>query len=199
MDRETKIGAFLIAGGAAVAGAAWWSTRDEDGGIVETAMDAISLLTSSETSRMDRLQPEVQTQLLNLIGVLADQGVKVYVGSTLRTPAQEKANVDAGRTSAGLKYSWHELGRAVDLYPVDPDTNKPDTAGRRVDLFIAMHAAAKALGWRGIAFEADGTTKKYIKNSKGKPVWDAGHLEWRSPHATIVAAIAAEGAAYGVG
>ena len=199
MDRETKIGLFLAAGGAAVAGAAWWSTRDEDGGLLETAMDAITLLTSTEASRVDQLQPDVQAQLMTLIGTLADQGIKVYVGQTRRTAAQEKANVDAGKTAAGLKYSWHELGRAVDLYPIDPDTGKADLAGRRVDLFAAMHAAAKAQGWRGIAFEADGVSKHYITNSKGRPVWDGGHIEWRAPHATIAAAVAAEGAAYGIG
>ena len=199
MDRETKIGAFLVAGGAAVAGAAWWSTRDEDGGILETAMDAITLLTSSETSRMDKLLPEVGDRLLELIAVLADRGIKVYVGQTLRTAAQERANVEAGKTSAGLRYSWHELGRAVDLYPVDPATGKADLQGRRVDLFIEMHKAAKAIGWRGIAFEADGVTKHNLRNAKGRPVWDGGHLEWRAPYATILAAIAAEGAAYGIG
>jgi hypothetical protein len=199
LDRETKIGLFLALGGAAVAGAAYWSERDEDGGIVDTALDMLALLTSTEASRVDQLQPEVQTQLLSLIGTLADQGLKVYVGSTRRTAAQEKANVDKGVTSAGLTYSWHELGRAVDLYPVDPDTGKPDLAGKRLDLFIQMHAAAKAAGWRGIAFEADGVTRHYLTNSKGKKVWDGGHLEWRAPHATIAAAVAAEGSDYGIG
>jgi hypothetical protein len=199
VDRETKIGLFLAAGGAAVAGAAWWSTRDEDGGLLETAMDAIELITSTEASRVDKLQPDVAAQLMSLIGTLADQGLKVYVGQTLRTAAQEKANVEKGATSAGLVYSWHELGRAVDLYPVNPDTGKPDLAGKRLDLFQQMHAAARAAGWRGIAFEADGLTRHYLTNSKGKKVWDGGHIEWRSPHPSIAAAVAAEGPAYGIG
>lgn len=198
MDRETKIGLFLAAGGAAVAGAAWWSSRDEDGGIVDTTLDVLTLLTSSETSRMDGLQDEPKAKLLELIGVLADQGIRVYVGQTLRTAAQEKANVEAGKTAAGLKYSWHELGRAADVYPIDPDTGKADLAGKRVDLFRTMHAAAKAIGWRGIAFLDDGVTKRTITNSKGHAVWDGGHIEWRSPHATIAAAVAAEGSDYGI-
>lgn len=199
MTRNEKIAAFLAAGGGLVAAAAWWSGRDEDGGIVDTALDALALLTSSEADRMSKLEPVTREELGTLIATLADAGLRVFVGQTLRTAAQEKSNVDAGKTAAGLVYSWHELGRAVDLYPVDPDTGKPDYAGRRVDLFIQMHAAAKLLGWRGIAFEPDGVTKKTITNSKGKPVWDGGHLEWRSPHATIVAAVAAEGAAFGIG
>jgi hypothetical protein len=199
MDRETKIGLFLAAGGAAVAGAAWWSTRDDDGGLLDTALDAITLLTSTEASRVDKLQPDVQAALMTLIATLADQGLKVYVGQTLRTAAQEKANVDKGATSAGLVYSWHELGRAVDLYPIDPDTGKSDLQGIRLDLFQQMHAVAKSQGWRGIAFEADGVTRHYLTNSKGKKVWDGGHIEWRAPHATLAAAVAAEGSAYGIG
>ena len=198
MERETKIGLFLAAGGGIVATAAWWSTRDEEGDIVDTALDVITLLTSSEASRVDKLQPDVQTQLMSLIGTLSDQGLKVYVGQTLRTAAQEKSNVDKGVTSAGLTYSWHELGRAVDLYPVDPDTGKPDLQGVRLDLFQQMHAAAKLAGWRGIAFEQDGLTRHYLTNSKGKKIWDGGHLEWRAPHATIAAAVAAEGGDYGI-
>jgi hypothetical protein len=198
MDRNTKIGLFLAAGGAAVAGAAWWSSRDEDGGIVDTTIDAITLLTTTETDRLNELQDEPKAQLLSLIATLADQGISVHVGQTTRTAAQEKANVDKGATSAGLQYSWHELGRAVDLYPINPDTGSPDMAGKRLDLFIAMHAAAKAAGWRGIAFEADGVTRHYLTNSKGKKVWDGGHLEWRAPYPTLAAAVAAEGPLYGI-
>lgn len=199
MTREEKLAAFLIGGGGAILGAAWWAQRDEDGGILDTVLDEVTIMTSNETSRLAQLQPDVQDQLNQLILALAADGLKVFVGQTLRTAAQEKANVEAGKTSAGLIYSWHSLGRAVDLYPVDPDTGKPDYAGRRVDLFIQMHAAAKLAGWRGIAFEADGTTKHYLTNSKGRKVWDGGHIEWRAPHASIVAAVAAEGAAYGIG
>jgi hypothetical protein len=199
MNREEKIAAFLALGGAAVAGAAYWSSRDEEGGILETIADEITLATTTETARMTGLQPEVAAQLARLIAKLAAGGIDVFVGNTVRTKAQEKANVEAGKTSAGLKYSWHSLGRAVDLYPIDPATGKWDRNAKRLDLFQAMHAAAKSLGWRGLAFEADGVTKKYLTNSKGKKIWDGGHLEWRAPHATIAAAVAAEGPAYGIG
>jgi hypothetical protein len=199
MTREEKIAAFLALGGAAVAGAAWWSSRDEDGGILETIADEVTLVTTTETARMIGLQPEVGTQLSRLIAKLAAGGIDVYVGQTIRTKAQELANVEAGKTAAGLKYSWHSLGRAVDLYPIDPDTGKWDRNVKRLDLYQAMHAAAKSLGWRGIAFESDGVTKHYLTNSKGKKIWDGGHIEWRAPHATIAAAVAAEGPAYGIG
>jgi hypothetical protein len=199
MTKEEKILAGLVLGsGAVVAAAIWSEERDEDGSFFDVVADAIAMLTSNEASRLARLQPEVQDQLTGLMMELGAAGLRVFVGQTLRTAAEEKANVDGGKTSAGLKYSWHELGRAVDLYPIDPATGKPDYAGRRVDLFQQMHATAKARGWRGLAFEEDGATKKYLTNSKGRKVWDGGHLEWRSPHATIAAAVAAEGPSYGI-
>jgi hypothetical protein len=198
VTRNEKIAAFLAGGGGLVALSAWWSARDEDGGIVDTTVDVLTLLTSSEADRMAKLEPTTREELGALIDTLAGSGLRVFVGQTLRTAAQEKSNVDAGKTAAGLVYSWHELGRAVDLYPIDPDTGKPDYAGKRVDLFQQMHAAAALAGWRGIAFQADGVTKRTITNSKGHPVWDGGHLEWRAPHATIAAAVAAEGAAFGI-
>lgn len=199
MTREEKIAAFLMVGGAATVGAAWWSSRDEDGGIVDTTLDVLTLLTSTEASRMEKLGPETQSKLSDLIFALAGAGLKVYVGQTLRTAAQEKANVEGGKTAAGLKYSWHELGRAVDLYPIDPATGRADLEGRRVDLFQQMHATAKSMGWRGIAFLEDGVTKRTILNSKGHAIWDGGHLEDRGSYATIAEAVAAEGAAYGIG
>lgn len=199
MTRNEKIAAFLAGGGGLVAAAAWWSSREEDGGIMDTVLDALALLTSSEADRMSKLAPETREALGVLIEELAGEGLRVFIGQTLRTAAEEKSNVEAGKTAAGLVYSWHQIGRAVDLYPIDPDTNKADYAGRRVDLFAQMHATAKRLGWRGIAFQADGITKRTIINSKGKAVWDGGHLEWRTPHATIAAAVRAEGANYGIG
>ena len=207
MNREEKIAAFLAIGGATIAGAAWWSAHDgggvvdaidEGGGIVDALIDKATLVTTSEAARMLGLQPDVGAALNTLIAALAADGLNVYVGQTLRTKAQEQANVDAGKTAAGLKYSWHSIGRAVDLYPINPDTGKPDLAGKRIDLFQRMHAKAKELGWRGIAFLPDGVTKWIITNSKGKGIWDGGHIEWRSPHATIAAAISAEGPAYGI-
>jgi hypothetical protein len=59
--------------------------------------------------------------------------------------------------------------------------------GRRVEAFRKMHAiAARIGGWRGIAFQPDGS-KNYVKMN-GRPVWDAGHLELRDG-LTFVAAM----------
>jgi hypothetical protein len=64
----------------------------------------------------------------------------------------------------------------VDLYPIDPETGQPDLNGKRTELFRIMHERAELHGWRGIAFNADGT-KRYLNTSKGR-VWDGGHLEF---------------------
>lgn len=192
MKTDEKV-ALMLGGAVALVGGAWWWSEEHEGeGLLDMVTDFLSLLTSSEAERMEQLEAETQSRLRDLIFALGAEGMRVYVGQTLRTAAQEKALIEAGRTSATLTHSWHELGRAVDLYPYDPDTGKPDRDGRRVDLFQRMHAKARELGFRGIAFEADGTTKKYITNKAGKKVWDGGHLECRGPYATMAQAWAAE-------
>lgn len=174
----------------------WWKGDGDVAAGAADTIDALRDLTSSEEDRLSNLEYQTQDQVRGLIADLAGQGLAVYVGQTLRSHDEEAAAIDAGR-SAVKSYSWHELGRAVDLYPINPDTGSADKAGKRVDLFQQMHAAAAARGFRGIAFNADGS-KRYITTSKGK-VWDGGHLEWRDPYGSISEAVAAEGAAYGIG
>jgi hypothetical protein len=195
MRDDVKIG-LMVAGGAALAGAVWWQSENDES-VIDMVTDYLALLTTSETERMDQLEPETQSKLRDLIFALSAAGIRVRVGQTLRTAAQEKANIAAGLSSADLVHSWHELGRAVDLYPYDPDTGEPDMKGKRVDLFQQMHSIAKAQGWRGIAFQADGVTKRLIKNSKGKLIWDGGHIENRGSYASMAQAWAAEGPAIG--
>jgi len=154
------------------------------------------MLTSSDETRLAQLQPDAEAAFRGLIAQLAADGLSVKVGQTLRTPAQEKAAIDSGH-SAVKTHSWHEIGRAADLYPIDPDTGSADLDGVRLDLFAQMHTTAVGLGFRSIAFNADGS-KHLITNSAGKLIWDGGHLEWRAPYGSIAEAVAAEGAAYGI-
>jgi hypothetical protein len=166
--------------------------------ILDNLGDFFYVLTTTEESRLNQLQPVVADKVRLLLGQCQDAGITVYVGQTLRTDAQEKANVAGGKTAAGLVYSWHELGRAVDLYPtVDgaPDFNP--TEGLRLDAFRTMHALAVAIGFRSLAFNDDGS-KHIITNAQGKEIWDGGHIEWREPYGTIAEAVAAEGAQYGL-
>lgn len=168
----------------------------DDGGPVDQLGDALVTLTSSDEARLAKLEPSTQEQVRGLIADLAAQGLSVKVGQTLRTPAEEKADVAAGKSSATLVHSWHEIGRAVDLYPIDPATGAPDLNGSNVDLFHTMVDAATARGFRSLAFNSDGS-RRYINTTRG-PVWDGGHLEWRAPYGSIAEAIAAEGPNYGI-
>jgi hypothetical protein len=191
---------LLIFGAAAVGGgllAFWWLHRDEPGSLIDQVVDAVVELTSSDESRLEQLQPDTQDAVRQLIQQLANQGIRVKVGQTLRSSAAEKEAIASGHSSANLKVSWHQLGRAVDLYPINPDTGSADLDGVRDDLFHEMVATARAMGFRSLAYENDGVTRHYIQGTKG-PIWDGGHLEWRAPYSSIAEAVAAEGAAYGL-
>lgn len=166
------------------------------GNAINSVGDALQTLTTTDEQRLSKLEPETQGLVRQLISNLNDRGITVVVGQTLRSTADEKAAIAAGKSSATLKHSWHEIARAVDMYPINPDTGKPDFAGKRDDLYQAMHNEASALGLRGIAYNDDGS-RHYLTTTKGK-VWDGGHLEYHGPYATIADAVEAEGAAYGV-
>ena len=188
---------MVLATIAAVGFAIWAIKRDNgDGDLIDELGDALNMLTTSEQTRLNNLEPETRGKVSDLITSLQGDGLTVYVGQTLRTPAQEKAAIDSGH-SAVKTHSWHELGRAADLYPVNPDTGKADLNGTRLDLFWQMQQRAMELGFRQIAFNDDGS-KRYITNSAGKKIWDGGHVEYRGPYATIAEAVAAEGEAYGI-
>jgi hypothetical protein len=138
-------------------------------------------LLTSEEARMAQLLPQVRSALQALRARLDAEGIPTHVGSTRRDPDEQAAIVARGRSAT--KRSWHLLGRAVDLYPLDPATGQPDTAGRHFALFRRMHELADTVGpmtgrwgWRGLAFNADGS-RRFITTNKGK-VWDGGHLEF---------------------
>lgn len=169
---------------------------DETAATFNSLGDILYNLTTTEQGRLEQLQPDVQTQLRTLLITLKEQGIDAHVGQTLRTPSEEKAVIDAGK-SAVKSHSWHELGRAVDLYPINPDTGAPDLVGARLDLFQRMHDVAASFGWHGIAFNADGS-KRFITNAQGKKIWDGGHLEWRAPYGSIAEAVANEGSMFGI-
>lgn len=137
------------------------------------AVVALRVLSKSESARKALLLPQVQSALERLQERLAARGVQTFIGSTRRSEDEQAAKYAAG-LSATTK-SWHLLGRALELYAVVD--GEPDTSGKREDLIRIIHDEAPHEGFRGIAYNADGT-KHYIKNASGKPVWDANHLEY---------------------
>lgn len=134
--------------------------------------------TMNEAQKLAALQPVARDALGKLRARLSGLGIKLLIGQTRRTLAEEKANFDKG--ASATMNSWHLLGLAVDVYPYGPD-GKPDLAGKYLDLFLKIHTEAKAFGFTGIAFNPDGT-RKYITVNKGKPnerkTWDGGHLQY---------------------
>ena len=183
-------------GAAAGVGVFWWLHRDEPGALLDKLADAAVTLTSTEESRVSQLEPVTQEKVRELLAELAGQGIGVYVGQTLRTSAQEKAAIDSGHTSGTLTVSWHQLGRAVDLYPLDADGN-PDRTGTNLSAIQAIANTAESMGFRQLAFNSDGT-KRILHNAAGAPIWDSGHVEWREPYGTISEAVAAEGERFGL-
>ena len=120
-------------------------------------------------------------------------GVRIYTGSTLRNLSQQQQLVADGKS--GTVNSWHLSGRAIDAYPIDPETGKPDRAGRRIDLFRIMHRAWYDLGGHGLAFRPYPLGPKRLitvtKNGERRKVWDGGHLEFHGPYPNATAALRA--------
>lgn len=121
------------------------------------------------------LTDDTKRALRALLGALAQAGIRVKVGSTGRSELEQARQMAAGRSAT--MQSAHRRGQAVDLYPIDPTTGFPDYAGRRLELYQRMHEIAARLGWRGLAFNPDGS-RRYLQTARGR-IWDGGHLEWK--------------------
>jgi hypothetical protein len=195
VEHNAKVWSIIGAGLAAGVGIFWWVHKDDPGSLPDQIADAIVTLTTSEETRLSNMQADAQAAARSLIQDLANQGITAWVGQTLRSPAQEKAAVDSGH-SAVTTVSWHQLGRAVDLYPTYDD-GSADTSGNNMDAIRAIATTAENWGFRQLAFNADGS-KRIIHTATGAPIWDSGHVEFRSPYSTIAEAVAAEGAAFGL-
>lgn len=133
-----------------------------------------------------RLEPETRARYLELKRRLLARGVRLFTGSTRRTPEEEAKHLAEGRSATSI--SWHMSGRAVDAYPIDPATGKPDLKARRPDLFRLMHQEWARLGGHGLAYlpYPDGPNR-IIKGPKGS-FWDAGHLEFKGRFRTAAEA-----------
>ncbi len=171
---------------------------DSVGYVVNRAIDTFVVLTTSEETRLSKLEPETQAKVRELLARLQSQGLTVHVGQTFRTSAQEKLVIEQGRSGVKTN-SWHESGRAVDLYPIDPDTLQPDTEGRRVDLFRQMQQEAVSMGFGQYAFDTSTWEKHFITNAQGKKIWDGGHVHWTGGYASASDALGAYLESQGIG
>jgi hypothetical protein len=173
---------LYVAGASVIATLTWYFWDDlrviYQGGETETddaETDTPEIeVTGPESNRMVLLLPQVQAALQATINDLGSQGISVFIGQTRRTKEQESINLAKG--ASATMHSWHLLGRAVDLYPIDPNTGDPDLNGRRFDLFKTMQQTGAKYGFTNISFYDD-WTKRLITTSKGK-IWDGGHMQF---------------------
>lgn len=129
----------------------------------------LSPLTDGERHRLDRLQPQVRDKVAALRASLNARGLDFFVGSTVRSEAEQAEKVAQGRSAT--KRSWHRPARAVDLYMFKPDGTL-DMKARGKDAYRAMHTEAEALGFRVLGF-------KELKTASGKTFSDPYHIELR--------------------
>jgi hypothetical protein len=136
------------------------------------------------------LEPDTRRLYQILRSRMAAKGVPLHTGSTIRDLAEQEKLVAEGKSAAPV--SWHNVGRAVDAYPIDPSTGQPDLNGKRQDLFRLMHQEWAKLGGQGLAFlpYPDGPVRR-ITTSKG-PVWDGGHLEYHGNFISATQALQAQ-------
>jgi hypothetical protein len=102
-------------------------------------------------------------------------GIVAHVGQIGRTLEEQERAFEHGRS--GTMNSKHLKAQAVDIYPFDRDAGELDLEGQNIELYRKMHEVAKALGWRSIAFNPDGS-RHLVTAGNGKKFWDGAHLEW---------------------
>ena len=156
-------------------------------------------MTPAERDRLDMLCPPLRARVLSICQRMEERGYpRPYIGATGRTPAGQLEALRRGTTGRKQKWSWHFMfepgekcrdagARAVDFrYRLPGD--KPDPTTQHEDFFRALYEEATWAGCRSLAFERDahGLTKKYINGGR---LWDAGHVEWREPYATLEEAV----------
>ena len=146
-------------------------------------------MTAAETARLAQLIPECGARVQQVIAAMGARGFAVFVGQTMRTHAEQAEAVARGTTSAHQTTSWHELGRAADLRKRFPNGDVDETTHDEA-FFRALFEEAKAVGLRSLAFREDGS-RLLIHTSHGD-LWDAGHVEYREPFATLAEAISAQ-------
>jgi hypothetical protein len=145
-------------------------------------------LTRTEWARLSRLEPDTRRRVETLIARLRARGIEVLIGSTRRSETEQAQLVAEGKSANTI--SWHNSGRAVDLYPLVD--GKPDYNATRPDLFRIMHQEWAALGGTGLAYSPypNGPNRLITtyKNGKAIKVWDGGHVEYRGGFASAAEA-----------
>ena len=156
-------------------------------GVPRIGAKIAGMLSPAELARLDTLIPVARTAHDALIAAMTARGLEPFVGQCGRTPAQQQTAIAAGTTSAHQHISWHELGRAVDYRARLSDGSEDETTRNETFFRALFEEAGKIDGLRSLAYNADGS--KILLNGV---TWDAGHVELRTPYATLLAAVRAE-------
>lgn len=120
-----------------------------------------------ELDRMSKLVPSVRKRLLAGLSELYADGLDFVVRKCLETPEENQAEVAAGR-SATTK-SWHQVGRAVDLYYRKPGGGV-DVGATNTAAYERMHVVMLKHGGHNLGM-------KPIKGRKGS-FTDPYHIQW---------------------
>lgn len=157
-------------------------------------------MTFAELERLGKLTPPFQVRVRAIVSKMVERGYpEPYIGSTARTLAEQLEALNRGTTGRKQKWSWHftfkkgqkcsdEGARAVDIrYRMAGD--KPDPTTMKENFFLALYEEATWAGCRSLAYEKDKNGKLRKKYINGGRLWDAGHIEWREPYATLVEAV----------
>ena len=156
-------------------------------------------MTFAELERLSRLAPPFQVRVRAICARMVERGYpEPFIGDTERSYDEQQRAVARGTSNRKQKWSWHfrfgkgekcadEGARAVDFrYRLPGDKRDPTT--KQEDFFLALYHEATWAGCRSIAYERDehGLRKKYINGGR---LWDAGHVEYREPYATLEEAV----------
>ncbi len=107
----------------------------------------------AEAERFKMLSPTMQTRVAELFAtVLQRTGVRLILGSTIRTVDEQEALYRAGKSRVRGADAPHVRGIAIDVY---------EPRGSPVGFRRGWQAVARELGWHGMYS------------------WDQGHLERR--------------------
>jgi hypothetical protein len=107
----------------------------------------------AEADRFRLLSPQMQARVAKFLAtVLQRTGVRLVLGSTVRTVDEQEALYRAGKSRVRGSNAPHVRGAAVDVY---------EPAGAPAGFRAAWQTVARELGWHGMYS------------------WDQGHLERR--------------------
>lgn len=145
-------------------------------------------MTDAQLALIARLIPDCQAAYKRYLGSLWSLGIEERPIVTYRSPAEQLAKYNQGRSS-NKGPSWHSLRRAIDRQ-LRRIGGEWDAEGKDLGMYRDANFTAEREGFRQLGFNEDGS-RRWIKTPKGK-VSDIYHIEFRYPYETLEEALKAE-------